>query len=90
MNARPHIDPAMIGKVMGEPEASFRELSNRLGDYFGRDEIAPIPLITQPTAMLNPRAWPPCKHCGGNVHCEDYDPDTSAPLWGGEHIGRGK
>ena len=52
--------------------------------------IAPVPLVTEAIVGLNPRAWPPCKHCDAGVNCDSYDPDTSAPLWGGEHIGRGK
>jgi hypothetical protein len=61
---------------------STRDLANQLGDYFGKAPIARIaPVDVQPVG-LNPRAWPRCKHCGGNVNCADYDPDTQGPLWG--------
>ncbi len=60
----------------------MRDLINQLGDYLARDPITAIPTIDVQPTMLNPRAWPPCKHCGGNVNCDNYDPDTQAPLWG--------
>lgn len=63
-------------------QVSTRKLANKLGDYFDRDPIPPIPLIEEMPVGLNPRAWPPCKHCGGNVRCENYVPDTAAGLWG--------
>jgi len=44
--------------------------------------IEPVAPVATAVQSLNPRAWPPCKHCGGNANCEAYDPDTSAPLWG--------
>jgi hypothetical protein len=40
----------------------------------------PEPIEEMPR-QLNPYAWPACLHCGGNVHCEDYEPDTDGPLW---------
>lgn len=67
--------------ILQQPRTSTRDLANQLGDYFDAKPIARIEPIAMPVG-LNPRAWPPCKHCGGNVHCENYDPDTQAPLWG--------
>ena len=61
---------------------SILDLADELGAYYGRDPItAPEPINVFPVE-LNPRAWPPCLHCGGNVSCDQYQPDTSAPLWG--------
>lgn len=57
-------------------------LANQLGEYHGKPPIARIDPVIGTPLDLNPRAWPPCKHCGGNVNCENYDPDTQAPLWG--------
>ncbi len=61
---------------------SFLDLANELGAYHGRDPIERVNPIDIMPLGLNPRAWPPCSHCGGNVLCENYEPDTAAPLWG--------
>lgn len=61
---------------------SVLDMASQLGAYHARDVIEPIAPVTTAVQGLNPRAWPPCKHCGGNVQCADYEPDTSAPLWG--------
>lgn len=63
-------------------DSTTRELANQPGEYFGAAKIERIPPITVMVNSLNPRAWPPCKHCGDGVNCDNYDPDTSAPLWG--------
>lgn len=76
--SRPWIAPEMLRRIM-EPT---RALANDLGTYFNADRIEPIAPITEPVRGFNPRAWPPCKHCGGNVSCQAYEPDTSKPLWG--------
>ena len=57
-------------------------LANYFATYHGlKPIIAPTSINVFPVG-LNPRAWPPCLHCGGNVSCTEYQPDTSAPLWG--------
>lgn len=71
-----------ISVEMLERIVPTRDLTNNLGAYYGAATIAPVEPIAALVTGLNPRAWPPCKHCGGNVNCSDYDPDTSAPLWG--------
>ncbi len=73
----PYIDPAMLERIV-----PTREVIDGLGEYFVTPhKYEPVEPIASNVLGLNPRAWPPCKHCGGNVNCEAYDPDTSAGLW---------
>ncbi|MES2902860.1 MAG: hypothetical protein V4696_01620 [Pseudomonadota bacterium] len=75
---RPWIESAMLERIV-----PTRDLINKLGEYYNAEPIARIPPIETQPVGLNPHAWPPCKCCGGNVNqCTNYDPDTSAPLWG--------
>lgn len=74
-----YIAPEMLPRIM-EPTSA---LLDQLGGYLSpRFRVEPVEPIAVNVSGLNPRAWPPCAHCGGNINCENYDPDTSAPLWG--------